>query len=81
MNNDGMRTHLVTVFRCADCGTTLKLSHEGKKSMDYVADGITGAAKVEQNVFIHPCQKCMKPSQEIKAALKTLFGSAAGHDA
>jgi hypothetical protein len=75
------RNHLVTVFHCTDCGTPLNLSYEPKESANKTAlrnqvDGITGASKVENHLYIEPCRKCIgdarKPLQQMREALAAL---------
>lgn len=52
------------------------LSYDAPRTTAYhpeASDGITGAAKVVQNVAIHPCAKCygdaVRPLELLKAAL------------
>jgi hypothetical protein len=72
-NKDWMRTHLVTKFICADCGTNLHLSYDRPKGNSRCVQGEpTGAAMVESLISIHPCQNCMAPLEKIKSAVKTL---------
>lgn len=60
MNSDMIRYNLVTQFCCAKCGALLMLSYDAPKTSidDIKNDGITGAAKVNQKIAIHPCEKC-----------------------
>ena len=76
MSKDSMRFNLVTNFVCAKCGGPLMLSYDAPRTRAYhpeASDGITGAAKVVQNVAIHPCAKCygdaVRPLELLKAAL------------
>lgn len=78
MSKDAMRHHLVTSFICAKCGGLLSLSYETPKSISgsYVSDGVTGAAKVENQIAVHPCDRCYsavtKPLLALRDALSTL---------
>lgn len=81
---DSMRYNLVTQFVCAECGTQLSLSYTVPKPpedqpYDPFAvrdDRITGAAKVENKIAIHPCAKCygeaIGPIEAIRNALKII---------
>lgn len=63
MDNDCMRYNLVTKFSCAICGSPLRVSYAKPKALDLhpeANDGITGAAKVEMTISVHPCDKCYK---------------------
>lgn len=76
---DYNRTHLVTVFACAKCGTALNITYDKPKETNCSArefpvnDGITGALKVENRIGVHPCKKCSREMQEPIAALKKLL--------
>lgn len=76
--NDRSRTHLVTKFICANCGNSVRLSNEPPKVASYdkevVDDGITGAAKVEQSLYLHPCQKCYGEATAPIEALRQVLG-------
>lgn len=66
---DFCRYNLVTKFVCAQCGTQLMLSYAVPKenfgeSEIEVDDRITGAAKVENRIAIHPCGKCYREATE-----------------
>ncbi len=71
-----MRYNLVTRFVCAKCGSGLAISYGAPYSNEYCpekGDGITGAAKVEQFIAIHPCTKfygdAIRPIEALRAAL------------
>lgn len=71
------RDFLVTKFKCAECGSNLQLSYEKRnepKYLDDCRDGITGANKVEQNIFIEPCHKCVDEVLKDMEDLKGIFG-------
>ncbi|HTH45555.1 MAG TPA: hypothetical protein VL528_10795 [Oxalicibacterium sp.] len=79
MSNDYMRFNLVTKFVCTNCGHQLALSHDAPRGLgiEYAPDkedGITGAAKVEQSIGVHPCQNCYTkataPLRALREALK-----------
>lgn len=78
MSNDNMRYNLVTQFVCAQCGTTLAMSYTAPKAAydSSTEDHITGAAKVEQRLAIHPCRKCygeaIAPLEALRSALKAI---------
>lgn len=76
--DDAMRTHLVTKFICAKCGNSVKLSYEEPKvdsfDREVVNDRITGAAKVDQSVYLHPCQKCYGEATAPIEALRQVLG-------
>ena len=79
MSDNYGRTHLVTNFTCAECGTPLNLSYrDDAKKAKYYNDNITGADKVEQHVYVEPCYICMKPARDILEAVKILQGSMDG---
>jgi hypothetical protein len=73
MNHDYGRNYLVTSFVCAKCQTVLTLSYNVSKGHKYVNDGITGGNKVDNQIAIHPCEKCYseatKPLELIKQAM------------
>lgn len=79
MSNIG-RVNLVTRFKCATCGNQLELSREvNKETKDQfpneLSDGITGADKVEMNVFIEPCKVCIgKPTRQLQTLKEILRG-------
>ncbi len=78
--SDSMRYNLVTRFVCAKCGDQLALTHQPAKSNEYApekSDGITGAAKVEQAIGIHPCQRCYSEATEPIKALRAALNSIA----
>lgn len=70
------RTHWVTKFRCATCGTYLTLSYDGAgEGHSSVNDGITGADKVETIVRIEPCETCVAvPLKQLKTLREILKG-------
>lgn len=79
MSNLG-RVNLVTRFCCATCGNQLELSssvnrEKQQSSRDYLNDNITGADKVEVNIWIEPCKKCIgvpiKQLETLKEILKS----------
>lgn len=78
---DYNRTHLVTVFACAKCGTSLKITYDkpsepNSSSLEFpVGDGITGALKVENRIGIHACEKCTRELEEPIKTLKKLLDS------
>lgn len=73
MDNTG-RVNLITRFKCAKCGSQLSLSYDKEKSSnDYENDGITGAFKVENDVFIEPCVSCLSKFKEPLEALQRVM--------
>lgn len=70
-NEDFMRRCVVTTYSCKLCGSSLLVGGKGPRA-EFVNDGITGAAKVESVVYVHPCSKCMRPLEEARQAFKTL---------
>jgi hypothetical protein len=79
MSKDYSRKFLVTTFHCAKCGAPLNLTYEKPtKNLHngYVNDGITGADKVENLIYIHPCEVCVdrleEPIKALQAAFKTI---------
>lgn len=70
------RVNLITRFKCAKCGTQLSLSYDDpKKFADYTTDGITGANKLESNIFIEPCSVCVdEPTRQLETLKKILKG-------
>ena len=69
MSDDTVRNHLVTVFICAKCGTSLNLSYNVPPRHEHTAHDITGAYMVEKKVAIHPCKTCCEGP---KAALQSI---------
>lgn len=75
MGDNLMRSHLVTTFHCHECGSVLKLSYKPKDDKvrsGYHDDGITGAAKVENKIWIEPCRPCREPLDRLKEALRSI---------
>lgn len=71
-----MREFLITKMVCAKCGSNLQLTYDAPKGAGRYADGEpTGAATVQQVVAVEPCQKCLAPLEELRAAAKVLFGA------
>lgn len=73
MSDDFMRTHLITKFKCTECGSMLKLSTKDMKGNDYTEGEPTGAAIVKAVIGIHPCEICMAPANELKKAVNVLL--------
>ena len=70
-----MREFLITKFVCAKCGSNLHLTYDVPKVVGQYADGEpTGADMVLHIVAIEPCEKCMKPLEELRAAAMVLLG-------
>lgn len=74
-----MRQHLVTRFRCTDCGGYLNLAYEPKVKPDHLAhrdEVVTGAAKVESTLYVEPCAGCVgkarEPLRKMREALAAL---------
>lgn len=75
---DSIRYNLVTSFVCSQCGEKLALTYKPAKSTEYhpeKEDGITGAAKVEQRIGIHPCRQCYGAAIEPLEALRKALGA------
>lgn len=71
-----MRQFLITKMVCAKCGNNLQLTYDVPKGDGRYADGEpTGAHMVEQKVAVEPCQKCMAPLEELRAAARVLVGA------
>lgn len=79
MQNIG-RVNLITRFCCATCGNQLELSSNVNKETkeqfpDYIRDSITGSDKIEFNVWVEPCKKCIgvptKQLETLKQILKS----------
>lgn len=71
---NSIRDFLVTSFACAKCGSTLKLSYEMPKHADgYVKGTPTGAAMVHKVVAVEPCKTCMKPAEDLRAAVQAIL--------
>lgn len=68
-----MREFLVTKFVCAACGSNLELATEMPKTSRYSEGQPSGAFMLEQLVSVKPCQKCMKPLDGMRQAMKTLM--------
>ena len=50
MSDNCLRQSLVTVFSCAECGDTLRLSYDGKKAVGKRIDGYDGKRGSASNV-------------------------------
>ena len=77
-----MREYLVTKFACANCGQRLNLSYRPKECAatrpGYVMGEPTGAAMVEQVVYLEPCEACLAPARDAQRAMQTLVKIAGG---
>lgn len=72
MSNSG-RNHLVTRFRCTDCGEYLDLSYEPKEKLSHLTqrdEVVTGASKVENTLYIEPCRGCVGKAQRPIALMR-----------
>lgn len=75
MNNFG-RINLITRFKCSVCGTQLSLSYDKpNKSGEYTQDGFTGSDKLEQNIYIEPCEICVGVPAKQLATLKRILNA------
>ena len=77
-SSNSMRTHLITKFTCTGCGNLLNLSYHGpdKSSPPCSDDEPTGAAMVEQRVWVEPCRTCLKPQKDVVQAAKAFVAMA-----
>lgn len=68
------RNFLITKLMCAECGTALVMSNKPKvdKTSD-CSDGVTGASKVEQIIWVEPCDKCVKAVSNDLETLKRIL--------
>lgn len=70
------RQFLVTKFKCAVCGGVLNLTYDkpqnARTTGNYCEGEPTGAAMVEQHVYVEPCVTCFEPVKQVRGALKTL---------
>lgn len=73
MDKDLIRTNLITKFVCSVCGSNLLLTYDAPKRPDHIQGEPTGAAVVESIIAIHPCQKCLRPVEDARAAINTLM--------
>ena len=72
--SNSMRDFLVTSFACAKCGSTLKLSYElPKQANGHVKGAPTGAAMVHKVIAVEPCETCMKPAEDLRAAVQAIL--------
>lgn len=73
-----MRHNLVTTFHCTECRSVLNLAYQADLpgTNEYRDDGITGAAKVDNRIYVEPCQKCVGearlPLVKMREALATI---------
>lgn len=66
-----MREFLITKLVCSMCGSNLQLTHDTPKVAGrYAAGEPTGADMVQHIVAVAPCEKCMKPLEELRAAAR-----------
>lgn len=73
------RYNLVTRFKCSKCGSQLSLSYTKDDNIkvypNYVSDGMTGADKVESDIWIEPCETCVEsPQKELDTLRRILKG-------
>lgn len=76
---NSMRVNLVTRFKCAECGNQLSLcyNNDAKQTQDDYdeSDKITGACKVENDIYIEPCKYCVeKPKKDLETLRSLLKG-------
>lgn len=71
--SDEMRTHLVTRFVCAKCGSNLRLSYNHPKKIEFLTGTPTGASTVETKIMVYPCETCLQPGAKLRAAVQTLL--------
>ena len=78
MSDNYGRNNLVTRFKCSKCGNQLTLSAKDESPVglkEYERDGITGASKVENDIFIEPCKTCVdKPQKQLDTLKEILKG-------
>ena len=69
-----MRNNLITNFNCQKCGKLLEVERncESKKVED--TDTVSGAFKIDMNIYVVPCANCLQPVEDIKRALSLLEG-------
>jgi hypothetical protein len=68
------RDFLVTKFVCAKCGTNLSLTYDVPTHAGSYSQGEpTGATMVEQLVAVDPCEKCLKPLEQVRSAISILM--------
>ena len=71
-----MREFLITKLVCSKCGNNLNLTYDAPKGAGRYAEGEpTGAAMVQQVVAIEPCECATRPLEEMRRAVKVLFGA------
>ena len=69
------REFLISKFVCVKCGGLLELDYAPTPTLSqYAAGEPTGAAMVQTCIAVYPCQKCMAPLTEMRAAVQTLMG-------
>lgn len=76
---DNFRYNLVTNFSCTICGRQLMLTYDKPSNPKHEydpmkQDGITGAYKVDNTIYIHPCETCFKEATAPIEALKSALG-------
>ena len=61
---------------CSQCGCEMEVEYEDKsprtQTKSTKATSVTGAAKVENRIYVVPCKVCMKPAADIMRAVKTI---------
>jgi hypothetical protein len=71
-----VRQFLITKMVCAKCGSNLQLTYDAPKGAGRYADGEpTGADMVQHVVAVEPCEKCMAPLEELRAAARVMVGA------
>lgn len=67
---------MVTNFYCAECGERLNVHYTkdvAKPEWSSVEGDETGGSKVNCDISIEPCLKCLRPARDIMNAVKTLL--------
>ena len=78
MDINNSRINLVTRFKCSKCGNQLKLCLEKFAENTFtkpneVVDNITGTDKIENNIYIEPCDICVNKYKKDLETLKKIF--------
>ena len=65
------RIFLVTTLVCSECGEQLTLSRQAA-CPPHTKPAITGGAKVENHVAVHPCPHCYSKARAAVEAFRAL---------
>lgn len=82
MNKDFGRTNINTQLICTNCGSALRLTYDKRVVTNGANYEITGGNKVDNYLYVYPCDHCYgkakRPLELLKSALKEATGDDCG---